>query len=76
MHDDKPTAATQWADLYLEEYQRLAFTSSRIAELRNEVAVLNARVQTAAERLTFDDDPNAFQGQLLRSAHALRPDKP
>lgn len=72
MHDDQHTAATKALAAYLALYQEVAFTPARLAELGNEVAALDARMRAAAERLTFDNDPHAYQGQLLRLAHDKR----
>jgi hypothetical protein len=61
---------------YLARYQHIALEPERLLQLGNEVAALNERVRAAAARLTFDDEPFSYQGQLRQLSNEPGPDNP
>lgn len=63
--DDK----TRLASLIAANLQGQTYDPARLAEIAQEVQVLNDAVRTAAaSRLTFDDEPAAFASLMARGA--------
>lgn len=73
MTKDASGPAGSLAD-YLDMYQGVALPAPRLEALCKEVAGLNTRVRAAAQRLTFDNDPNSYPFELVRLANARRSD--